>query len=178
MLNSVTSPFNTDWFNREGPCAILKSEHRQDFAEALAQKKKQDIAKLNDFMDRVQNGFADITLTEGQKAELAGKYDPANMSHDAYKEFIDDLCKYEVLNEEDKPYVGYTNLIPWDLSEPEITMVPLSVVPPSSCNDMLGWSKYYASFTTFNNDTQSFEKTRSAILYEKIYCILDQLSEE
>ena len=177
MLNGVTGLFNPNWFNWEGPYAILKSEHRQDFSETLVQKKKQDMEKLNNFMDRVQNGFADITLTDEQKAELAGKYDPTHMSDEAYKDFIDDLCKYGVLNEEDKPFVGYTNLIPLDLSEPEIKMIPLSVVSPSNGTDMLGWSKYYASFTTFNNDTQSYEKTRSAILYEKIYSILDQLSE-
>ena len=59
------------------------------------------------------------------------------MSDDAYKDFIDDLCKYGVLNEEDKPFVGYTNLIPLDLSEPEIKMIPLSVVSPSNSTDVL-----------------------------------------
>ena len=68
-------------------------------------------------------------------------------------------------------------LIPLKFDIPISTWGPISRMGydnsfESSRGNVLGWASHLAQFETFNTQTQSYEKTRTAILYGKIRDVL------
>ncbi len=147
--------------------------------KTIAMQREQDIAATEAFMKKYKKTGAKVELTEEQKDMLSADYDPEDMSYDEYMSFIDRLCEYGILDEGDKDYVAYSvagsdlELIPLKFDLPVSTWGPDSRMGydnsfASSRGNVLGWASHLAQFETFNTHTQSFEKTRTAILYGKI----------
>lgn len=91
---------------------------------------------------------------------------------------MDDLCGYGVLNEADKDWISYGILTPVTfLPELSCTGTAAAYKPYdssllSSGGNVLDWSKYLSTFEYVNPDTGVWEKTRSAILFERIQNVL------
>ena len=103
------------------------------------------------------------------------------MSKEDYRALIDDLCKYGILTEEDKNYVGYSNVVPLDFSEPVAEISPC--FQPFSTNDFsffsggnaLEWADYRSKFETYDPVTQSYRPSRRALLMDTIADVLAQI---
>ena len=99
------------------------------------------------------------------------------MPREDYQAFIDDLIEYGVLDEADKDYISYSGLVPIDFSEPTCTITaapyqPYSTDFWSSGGNILDWSRYLSTYEYFNSDTNRFEPTRSAVLFDRIQQVL------
>ena len=99
------------------------------------------------------------------------------MTREDYQAFIDDLIEYGVLDEADKDYISYSGLVPIDFSEPTCTITAAPYQPYvrdfwSSGGNILDWSRYLSTYEYFNSDTNRFEPTRSAVLFDRIQQVL------
>lgn len=185
------SVFQKEWFRFEGtpslPCAVPKAEY-QELLEKYWQEVRKQQAKANgQFMDKVEKAGGSVHLAKDQKQKLGERYDPKNMSWADYQAFIDDLCKYGVLEEGDKKFLrcgsgGSPEIAYVDWSAP---MCMGSIEPSSGGGtsfaswkgNALGWAKYLAGFQGWDERSQSWQKTRESILFGKVSGILNALSE-
>lgn len=65
--------------------------------------------------------FSRKRLTKEDAKELAEKYDPSNMTQEAYDSLLDELVEKSVLQKKEMGYVGYHGLVKvgeWDLVSP------------------------------------------------------------
>ena len=182
-MNGITavSPFNHEWFNFTGPFAVVKEECLDKFNEAIAQKRKQDTESTSALNEKMSKRNTDIVLTDEQKAQLSKKYDPKSMSKDEYDSFIDDLCTYGVMQQEDKEIISHGVLVPLILGpDVQITSQTKSCwmnLDYNSCNgNALDWTKYLSSFESYNPIKQTFEKDARAILFSIITSAMEQIS--
>lgn len=149
-------------------------------SKAFSIKKQQDITDLNSFMENVKQNGVEV-LTDEQKEYLADNYNPSNMSQDEYQAFVNDLCKFGILEEQDKDYVSCSSLVPLDLSIPACEITKMVPGKPKfnfdDCNDnVLDWAKFRSTFESFDSCNKTFQKTRSAILFGKIEDVLTQIA--
>lgn len=171
---------NPDWFVRKGSYTIVKEEYKEQVRESLAQAKAQAQNNLQTFFNKPNTSKVDCGLTEQQKTELAGRYNPTDMSRDEYNNFVDDLCSYGVIPAEAKGYIASSMLTPLECSE---TGLQISNYAPSGMsyslqngqNNVLDWVRYRASFEQFDPLSQSFQKSPTALLFGKIEQVLNQL---
>lgn len=126
-----------------------------------------------------------MELSSGDLAYLTGRYDPKNMTAEEYCDFVDDLCRMGVLEESDKDFaapviIGGTELTRVDFSALGMTSTPVSSgynsAFSSSGGNVLAWARHLATYEFFDEKTQSFAKTRSAVLFDMITDVLDQMA--
>lgn len=184
MISSIKSTYSQlTWAeNRNG---ILIQKFGKEIDKAIAEQREKDIAATEAFMKKHEKTGGKFELTNTQMETLSANFDPNSMSYQEYMSFIDLLCEYGVLDEGDKDYVSYNMagkdsdlvLIPLKFDIPISTWGPVSRMGynksfESSRGNILEWSCHLAQFETFNTQTQSYEKTRTAILYGKIRDVL------
>lgn len=181
---AATSAMRPEWFAH----GVLKPGCRDEFFTALEAKREEAKAELKDFMARIKKNGTNVKLSREDLAYLSAHYDPRNMTSDEYRAFVDDLCRIGVFEEADKDYVSYTyNVGGYELSrvvwEPDSITENVSPVYDrysssfsSSSGNVLDWSRYLSTFEYFNTDTQSFEKTRSVILFDMMQDVLNQMA--
>lgn len=184
MISSIKSTYSQlTWAeNRNG---ILIQKFGKEIDKAIAEQREKDIAATEAFMKKHKKTGGKFELTNTQIETLSANFDPNSMSYQEYMSFIDLLCEYGVLDEGDKDYVSYNMagkdsdlvLIPLKFDIPISTWGPISRMGydnsfESSRGNVLGWASHLAQFETFNTQTQSYEKTRTAILYGKIRDVL------
>lgn len=156
--------FQSNWFNVQNltmengkklPIATLKDEYKDEFA-ALAQNKLEQMA------GREPSKGLDA-LTEEQLKALAEKYDPEEMTHEEYQDFLNELVGMGALTETDRLLAGGTG--PNGLI-PVIPGASASVCDASmdgmgssftydfpmgeDAIDVTEWVKYRASFDTIH----------------------------
>ena len=136
---------NPDWFVRKGSYAIVKEEYKEQVRESLAQAKAQAQNNLQTFFNKPNTSKVDCGLTEQQKTELAGRYNPTDMSRDEYNNFVDDLCSYGVIPAEAKGYIASSMLRHWNVQKP-VCKFPIMhpVVCPIHCkmDKIMCWIGY------------------------------------
>lgn len=86
--------------------------------------------KFNDtLLDAIDSGKRDTyepelatrkKLTDRELAELAGKYDPRNMTQDQYDAFLDELVEKGVLTRGDTTWLGHHGLVRLDVDMDEL----------------------------------------------------------
>lgn len=185
-ISGVSSWFNPDWFERKDFYLIPKEEYRTEIAEALSRKKQHDMERLSSFLEDVRKNGNGVSLTDEQWDYLSKTYDPSSMDKEDYQRLIDDLCSFGALQESDKPYLscGYgegLDLRPLDLSEPCCEISPYAPGRPmdpffSGRGNVLEWARFRASFEYFDSGSQSFQKSRSAILFGRLEEVLEQIA--
>lgn len=184
MTVGRTLRVDLNWFSAVGSGPIkymaLKEECVDQFRESMQAQEKELKAAFDQYSAEVRRRGTSVRLTDAQLEHLTASYDPGNMTREEYQAFVDDLCEYGVLNEEDKDYVSYgimTPLTSWSgtcsvsprLSDP---YAPYDSSFSSSGGNVLDWSKYLSTFEQYNENTGSFKRTVSAILFEKIQKVL------
>lgn len=157
--------------------AVLKDECRGQFREAVQAKREEQLLVFQKFKEDARKRGRSVRLTDAQLERLSASYNPKKMTREEYQAFIDDLCEYGILDEADKDYISYSGLVPIDFSEPICTGTAAPYQPysrdfGSSGGNVLDWSKYLSTFEYFNSDTNRFEPTRNAILFERIQKVL------
>lgn len=185
-LGRTSGLFDSSWFNYidipgidsgKMKYGVLKSECRDQFREAVQAKREEQKQELQRFMEDARKRGKSVRLTDTQLKHLSASYNPKEMTREEYQAFIDDLCEYGILDEADKDYISYGILTPIDFSAPTCTITAAPYQPygrdfGSSGGNVLDWSKYLSTFEYFNSDTNRFESTRSAILFERIQKVL------
>lgn len=131
-------------------------------SKAFSIKKQQDITDLNSFMENVKQNGVEV-LTDEQKEYLADNYNPSNMSQDEYQAFVNDLCKFGILEEQDKDYVSCSSLVPLDLSIPACEITKMVPGKPKfnfdDCNDnVLDWANFALPLNRLTLATKLFKK--------------------
>ena len=157
--------------------AVLKDECRDQFRAAVQAKREEQLLAFQKFKEDARKRGTSVRLTDAQLEHLSASYDPREMTREDYRAFIDDLCEYGVLDEADKDYISYSGLVPIDFSEPICTGTAAPYQPydrdfGSSGGNILNWSRYLSTYEYFNPDTNRFEPTRSAILFDRIQQVL------
>ena len=156
---------------------VLKDECRDQFREAVQARREEQKVAFEKFKEDAGQRGKFVQLTKAQLEHLSAAYDPREMTREDYRVFIDDLCEYVVLDEADKNYISYSGLVPIDFSEPSCTITAAPYQPygrdfGSSGGNILNWSRYLSTYEYFNPDTNRFEPTRSAILFDRIQQVL------
>ena len=59
------------------------------------------------FTERVKSSGSTVTLTKEQKQYLEEHFNPKNMTKEEYRAFLDKLCEFGVIAQEDLYYLGY-----------------------------------------------------------------------
>jgi len=182
--------FQREWLQLDGHYAFVKPDYMGLLNAALEEQRKlQDKANQQYVEDLKRAGF-DVKLTEEQKKELKEDFDPENMSLPEYQSFIDKLCEYGVLKEEDKRYVGYgvkgcgLDLTPVTAVRSGGYLTRGSFYNPksytnafsSSGGSVLDWAKFLAGITTWDEKSHSWQKQPEAILFGKIRDVLEAVS--
>lgn len=157
----------------------FKSEELREFRKAAKAKEQEERLAFQTFKAEIQKRGA-VRLTDEQLEHLTSSYDPKNMTRAEYQAFVDNLCEYGILSEGDKDYLSYGELVPAHfLSTVMCTTTPYYAPYTdsfsSSGGNVLEWSKYLSTFESFNPDTKSYEKTRSAILFKRIQDVFDKM---
>ncbi|MCI9512234.1 MAG: hypothetical protein HFG13_07585 [Oscillibacter sp.] len=182
----TSGAFHSSWFNYidipgiypgKMRYAVLKDECRDQFREAVQAKREEQLLAFQKFKEDARKRGKSVKLTDAQLEHLSASYNPKEMNQEEYQAFIDDLCEYGILDEADKDYISYSGLVPIDFSEPTCTGTAAPYQPydrdfGSSGGNVLDWSKYLSTFEYFNSDTNRFEPTRNAILFERIQKVL------
>ncbi len=182
----TSGAFHSNWFNYvdipgidpgKMTYAVLKDECRDQFREAVQAKREEQLLAFQKFKEDARKRGTSVRLTDVQLEHLSASYDPREMTREEYQAFIDDLCEYGVLDEADKDYISYSGLVPIDFSEPICTGTAAPYQPydrdfGSSGGNILNWSRYLSTYEYFNPDTNRFEPTRSAILFDRIQQVL------
>ena len=182
-IGGTSGVFNSGWFNiisgsGQVKWAGLKSECRDQFRAAVQAKREEQKLAFEKFQEDARKRGKSVKLTDAQLERLSASYNPKEMTRGEHQASIDDLCEYGILDEADKDYVSYRGLIPVDFSETGCTITRRTPCAPydssfcSSGGNVLDWSKYLSTFERFNPDTNRFEQTRSAILFERIQKVL------
>ena len=181
-IGGTSGVFNSGWFNiisgsGQVKWAGLKSECRDQFRAAVQAKREEQKLAFEKFKEDARQRGKFVRLTKAQLEHLSASYDPREMTREEYQAFIDDLCEYGVLDEADKDYISYSGLVPIDFSEPTCTGSAAPYQPydrdfGSSGGNILNWSRYLSTYEYFNPDTNRFEPTRSAILFDRIQQVL------
>lgn len=185
-MSSISSPglnrLNMDWFTVNGPYASVKKEYENTFFDALDQMHEAQMAVCAQAREKLTNH-----LTQEQMDHLSATYDPKNMSYAEYRSFINDLCEFGYFAEEDKPLVscgvdfGDLTMIPVSYNPRcQASLTTVSAPPGYACSfptsgDALAWTKYMATFGTFDSSSGAFKKTEKALLFEKLQKILLQM---
>lgn len=160
--------------------AVLKDECRDRFRQAVQAKREEQKLAFQEFKEDAGRRGRSVKLTEEQLEHLSASYNPREMTREDYQAFVDDLCAYGVLDEADKDYLSYGPLTAIDFSEEGFTITAAPYQPyrrdfGSGGGNVLDWSRYLASFEHFDPDTNRFEPTRSAILFDRIRQVLSKL---
>lgn len=161
--------------------AALKEECVGQFRESMKAQEKELKASFDRYSAEVRRQGTSVRLTDEQLKHLTAAYDPENMTREEYQAFVDDLCEYGVLNEEDKDYICYSILTPltsWSGScrvVPDVPYSPYDHSFSSSKGNVLDWSKYLSSFEQYNEHTRSLEKSHEAILFGRIHKVLARM---
>ena len=190
MISPNLSGIPSEWFRYIDSCPVLKGEYGNEFQALMEANRSAAKEEFQAFMTRIQNKGTNVKPSGEDLAYLSSHYNPRNMTRDEYRAFVDDLCRMGVLEESDKDHVSYgMNAGSWELTRidplaPTATIT--SNVPPeysrfnssfsSSGGNILDWASYLSTFEHFNTDSQSFEKTRSAILFDIMQDILNQMT--
>lgn len=153
--------------------------------ELFAQKAARDEERFRSLQEDVKKNGNTAHLTEEQTALLSAKYHANSMSYEEYRAFMDQLCEWGVFQQEDLPYLSAGPageiLTPVDFSQPVATVTAgrpgryFSREFSSSGGSVLDWAGYLSSFEFFNPDTQSFEKTGSALLFDRLRDVLEMI---
>lgn len=185
-LGRTSGVFHSNWFNYvdipgidpgKMRYAVLKDECRDQFREAVQAKREEQLLVFQKFKEDARKRGTSVQLTDAQLERLSASYNPKEMTREDYQAFIDDLCEYGVLDEADKDYISYSGLVPIDFSEPICTITAAPYQPysrdfGSSGGNVLNWSRYLSTYEYFNPDTNRFEPTRSAVLFDRIQQVL------
>ena len=168
--------------NRNG---ILIQSFRGELTKAQMEQREKDIADTAAFMEEYRRTGGKFEITREQLKTLTESFDPNDMTYREYMTFIDHLCEYGILDEGDKDYVSYNALG----KDSDLVLIPLKYDIPictwgrtrstkytnsfsSSGGNILDWAGYMADAETYNTQTRSYEKTRTAVLYGKIQDVL------
>lgn len=180
--------FDSSWFHyveipgidpKKLTWGALKDECRDQFRQALQSGREEQKLAFAQFKEDARQRGPFVRLTKAQREHLSASYNPREMTREDYRAFVDDLCAYGVLDEADKDYISYGDLVPIACIEPcTVTEAPYQPYTSgfwSSGGDVLDWSRYLSTYEYFNPDTNRFEKTRSAILFDRIQQVLSKL---
>lgn len=187
-LGRTSGWVNSSWFNYiEIPgidsgkltYGVLKDECRGQFREAVQAKREEQRLAFQAFREDARKRGSSVRLTDAQLEHLSVSYNPREMTREDYQALVDDLCGYGVLDEADKDYISYGIMTPIYCIEP-CTITAASYQPydsyfGSSGGNVLDWSKYLSTYEYFNSDTNRFESTRSAILFDRIRQVLAKM---
>lgn len=159
---------------------VLKDECRDRFRQAVQAKREEQQLAFQKFKEDARRRGKSVKLTDEQLEHLSASYNPREMTREDYRAFVDDLCACGVLDEADKDYISYSGLVPIDFSEPSCTITSAPYQPYnrdfwSSGGNVLDWSKYLSTWEYFNPDTNRFEPTRRAILFDRIQQVLAKM---
>lgn len=187
MISTVKSTCSSPaWAEYRSGVLVAVPKFGEELDKALMEQREKDIAATDAFMKEYRKTGGKFKLTAEQLKTLSDNYNPRDMSYKEYMSFIDRLCEYGILNEDDKDYVHYSAfgsdliMIPLKFDIPISTWGPRSPMGYSesfsSCGgNVLEWSYYLSQFETFNQQLNSCEKTRSAVLYGKICDVLQMM---
>ncbi len=192
MVTSANAPrFQTEWFNQVGnaalPYAVPKTEYQNLFrqtAEAVQNQAKQNYADLT---QRMQAGGTRVKLTEEQKEYLAENFSPDDMTYGEYRSFLDTLCRFGVLEEQDRNFLNY------GVGDSELELIPLeyafegSRITPQGAGDydssfascggrVLDWARYRAACLSWDERSGKWIQAGDALLFEKIQKVLEVIS--
>lgn len=188
-----TLGFQREWFHLTEdsplPYAIPKAEYWDLVQQTVKELEQQSARSYASLRERVQTG-AKVDLTEDQKRDLSENFDPENMTRSGYQAFIDKLCEFGILDEADKPYVGYgvsgsnLDLTPLDSVRTGGFLSPAGEHNPmaytnafsSSRGNVLDWARYLSGLREMNQNTFAWERTPEAVLFGKIYSVLNGIS--
>lgn len=173
IVNGTSGLFKADWFAYKGQYGVVKEQYREALAAALAEAREQSAARL-------QAAQSQPGLTNEQAAELAKKYDPQNMTREEYHKFVEELCAYGVIPEAGKSRVSGLSLTRLEDAE---TGAQISAAAPQGAayalqagpNNILDWARYQASFEEFDQTSQTFRKSPSAVLFSRMVQVLEQM---
>lgn len=158
--------------------ASLKSECVNRFRETVKAEEQERKAALGRYTAEVRGRGTIVRLTGGQLEHLSASYDPRNMTWEEYRAFVDDLCEYGILKEEDRNFISYKSLVPAaffstvQCASTTAPYQPYTVDFWSSGGNVLDWSRYLSTFERFNPDTRSYERSASAMLFDRIRQVL------
>ncbi len=172
LVDGTSGVFKADWFAYKGQYGVAKAEYREALAAALAEAKEQSAARL-------QAAQSQPGLTKEQAAELAKKYDPQNMTREEYYKFVEELCAYGVIPAEGKSRVSGLSLTRLEDAETGAQIsAPAQGVAyalQAGPNNILDWARYQASFEEFDPTSQTFRKSPSALLFNRMVQVLEQM---
>ncbi len=185
---SSTSALKLDWFDRKGVYLVPKSGYMSMIIDAIRSKKTQGIESDLSIPESESKQESTVHLSKQQIKSLAQQYNPHQMNEEDYRAFIDDLCQLGVLNKEDKPNLscgafGNLDLIPLNSFRSSISGTPATFQDVcsfsdsfSSCNgNVKDWANFLSTFRELNPHTHTFEKSKRAILFERIADILEKI---
>lgn len=95
-----------------------------DFAAMMAEAQAAREAR-----EKSEAGFSRRELTEEELGELAGTYDPGNMTQEEYDALLDELVEKGVLKKSEMTCLGYRGMM----------AVALGQVDPDSVHDIESW---------------------------------------
>lgn len=148
-------------------------------AKAYQTQNRQDQNPLPPISEANRQNRGDGILSKEERADLAARYNPTDMTQEEYLALVDELCELGIFDQDDKPYLSCGGMIFMHISELCMEISPYT--GPShptleSCNgNVLGWSRYKASFSRYDEATQTFSKSRTASLHCKLETVLTQL---
>ncbi len=181
-VGRTSTGFDPGWFtvSGSGPVkwASLKGECVSRFQEAVKAEEREWKAAFDRYSAEVRRQGTSVRLTDEQLEHLSDAYDPENMTREECRAFVDDLCRYGVLREEDKDCVSYNSLVPatfFTTVQCTTTAAPFQPYTDgfwSSGGNVLDWSRYLSTFERFDPDTRSYQRTPGAILFDRIQQVL------
>ena len=124
---------------------------------------------------------APVKLTEQQKQYLSAKYNAQDMSEEDFAAFVEDLYQYGLLSDRDKSILGYGEkdpLLAWRTGDSVARYEPGKTFDSfADCNgNVLAWAKYQASIQDFDPQAKKFYRSSTALLFDRLHSILQQIS--
>lgn len=178
VSNRINS-FDLSQHPTKGLNLIPQKGFEEILAKAYQTQKQQDQNPLPPFSETNRQNRGDGILSKEERADLAGRYNPTDLTQEEYRALMDELCEMGIFDQEDKPYLSCGGMMFVHVSEPCMEISPLigvSYPTLESCNgNVLGWSRYQASFSRYDEATQTFSKSRKASLHCKLATVLTQL---
>ena len=109
MISTVKSTCSSPaWAEYRSGVLVAVPKFGEELDKALMEQREKDIAATDAFMKEYRKTGGKFKLTAEQLKTLSDNYNPRDMSYKEYMSFIDRLCEYGILNEDDKDYVHYS----------------------------------------------------------------------
>lgn len=174
-----------EWIDFVGSnVGYVKQGFRDQVLESIQNREAAARQRLTERLEQAEGS----TLTPEQRQYLQENFDPENMSRLDYQAFLDKLCEYGVLDEEDREFLDYGFAGAEGMTQVRLTgdTMEAHLSPDrgnplgysrsflSSRGNVLNWAKYLSGVEHW--DEGGWTQEPEAVLFERVWNVLSAIS--